>query len=93
LTLKFTSPFARSQDAEDLLALERTAGLLDTYFQGSKEIGLDIDQIPEWISRKTGLDQSLVNAKPVRDKLRKDAAEAAAVVAQQAAEQGQLPTA
>jgi hypothetical protein len=93
LTLKFTSPFARSQDAEDLMALERTAGMLDAYFPGAKEIGLDIDQVTEWISRKTGLDQSLVNAKPVRDKLRKDAAEAAASLAQQAAEQGQLPTA
>lgn len=91
VALKFTSPFARSQDADDLLALEHTVGLLGA-FPGSAEIGLDIDQLPEWVSRKTGLDQKLVRDKAARDKARQEAAEAAAQLAQQAQEAGVMPS-
>lgn len=91
LTLKFTSPFARSQDAEDLLALERTAGMLDAFFPGSKEVGIKVDKVTEWVSQKTGLDQRLVNSEEERRKLQQQAAEAAVQMAPLAAEQGMLP--
>ena len=89
VTLKFTSPFARSQDAEDLLALDRTLETL-LPLQGAAEIGLDIDALPEWVAKKTGLDQKLVNDKAARTKLKKEAAEAAVQLGQQLQQDGNL---
>ncbi len=81
VTLKFTSPFARSQDAEDLLALDNTLERLATYAPEEVAIGLDLDSLPEWISKKTGLDQKLVNDEPKRKQLRKEREEAEAAAA------------
>lgn len=85
--LVFTSPFARSQDAEDLLALERSVMALSP-FEGAAQIGYDIDMLPEWVGHKAGLDPKLINDKATREKLRKQAAEAAAQLAGQAQEAG-----
>jgi hypothetical protein len=87
VTTKFTSPFARSQDAEDLMALDRTVATLSV-FEGAAAIGLKVDEIPEWVARKAGLDQKLVNDKAERDKIKKDAAAAATQMAAMAQEQG-----
>jgi hypothetical protein len=93
IAIKFTSPFARSQDAEDLLALERTIGLMQMAVPdgSSVPVQLKADQFGEWISRKTGLDQVLVNDQAEREKIQKDAAAAAAQLAQQAQEAGVMP--
>jgi hypothetical protein len=85
--LQFTSPFARSQDAEDLLALDRSLDSLAP-FQGAAQVGYDIDMLPEWVAAKTGLDPVLVNDKTKRKKLKKEAAEAAVQLAQQQAALG-----
>lgn len=81
VTLKFTSPFARSQDAEDLLALDNTLERLAGFVPAEIGIGLKVSDFPEWIAKKTGLDQKLVNDEPTRKKLRKEADEAAAAQA------------
>ena len=91
VSLKFVSPFARSQDADDLLALERTMQTL-LPIEGALQAGLDIDQLPEWVSRKTGLDQKLVLDKATREANAKKAADAAVQLAQQAQEAGVTPS-
>ena len=87
VTLTFTSPFARSQDAEDLLALQKTMETLAP-LQGALEMGIDIDQLPEWVAMKTGLDQKLVNDKAARKKLREEAAQAMATMVKGAQDTG-----
>lgn len=80
VTVKFTSPFAKSQSAEDLLALERTISVLGGMGEpgmGSMQMGLKMGDLPDWIARKTGLDMSIVNTKEERDLLQQQAAEAA----------------
>jgi hypothetical protein len=93
VAIKFTSPFARSQDAEDLLAFERTIGLMAAAVPegGALPVQFKIDQFGEWISRKTGLDQALVNNQAERQKIQEEAAAAAIQLAQQAQEAGIQP--
>jgi len=93
VALKFTSPFARSQDAEDLLAFERTVGMMMQVAPDGSSIPVQLksDMFGEWLSRKTGLDQALVNNKAEREQIQKQAAEAAAQLAQQAQEAGVMP--
>jgi len=73
VAVKFVSPFARSQDAEDLLALERTLGVmaLADPTGAVAAVGLKIEEFPAWIAKKTALDQALVNSKAERDKLKR----------------------
>lgn len=83
VSLKFTSPFARSQDAEDLMALERTLNTLQ-FAPGMTELGIKIEELPEWLAKKTGLDQKIVNNKDERAKIKKDAVAAMPAVAEAA---------
>jgi len=89
VAVKFVSPFARSQDAEDLLALERSIDLITRVDpQGALlMLGLKAEELPEWIAKKTGLDQALVNTEDERKKLKDDAIKTAPIVAE-AAEAG-----
>ncbi len=89
VTFKFTSPFARSQDAEDLLALDRTFQTLAT-IPDALTIGLNVDLLTEWVAKKTGLDQKLVNDEAARKKLKKEAADAAVALGQQLQQDGNL---
>ena len=63
VTIKFTSPFARSQDAEDILAFNNTLLALSAMGEQAAanaiQVGFNADLIPEWIARKTGLDMRL----------------------------------
>jgi len=81
---KFVSPFARSQESEDLLALERTLGLVRMVDpQGAlTALGLKVEEVPAWVAKKTGLDQALVNTEAERDKIKKDAMATAPLVAE-----------
>jgi hypothetical protein len=87
MRLAFTSPFARSQDAEDLMALDRSLATLAP-FEGAAQVGYDVDMIPEWVASKTGLDPVLVNDKAKREQIKKEAAESAVQLAQQAQQAG-----
>jgi len=89
VAVKFVSPFARSQDVEDLLALERTLNLT-SLLQGTTELGLKIEEIPAWVAKKTGLDQALVNTEKERAQIKKEMIEAAPAVAE-ASEAGLIP--
>jgi hypothetical protein len=81
VSIRFTSPFAKSQASEDLMALDRTlqtiGGLGPEAAPGALSIGLKISSIPEWVARKTGLDMDLVNSAEDRAKLQKETADAA----------------
>ncbi len=88
--INFISPFARSQDSEDLLALQRTMEILAP-LQGAIEMGLDIDMITEWVSKKAGLDQRLVSDEQERKKKKKEAAEAVAALGAVAQQTGGIP--
>jgi hypothetical protein len=91
-TVRFTSPFAKSQSTEDLMALDRTLatlnGLGPEMAAGAIGVGIKVEQLPEWIARKSGLDMGLVNDEAERKKLKDEAADATVQAAQAAQEQG-----
>lgn len=88
--MTFTSPFARSQDAEDLMALDRAVASLAS-FEGAAQIGYKMEDIPAWVGHKTGLDENLIRSKTEVEIEQKKAADAAVQLAQ-ASQNGELPT-
>lgn len=87
VTVKFTSPFAKSQATEDLMALDRTLATIGALgpqaAAGALEGGLKVEDIPEWTARKAGLDMKLVRSPAERAKKQKETAAAVANLAQQ----------
>lgn len=94
VTLKFISPFAKSQASEDLMALERTLATIGALGPetavGALQMGLKVEEIPDWTARKTGLDMKLVNSPAERKKLKEEASAATLQAAQTAQAQGEL---
>jgi hypothetical protein len=95
--VKFVSPFAKSQSSEDVMAFERMlaslAALGPEISAGTLQIGVKVEEIPDWIARKLGADMKLINSAEERDMLKQQAAQAAARLAQQAQEAGVDPAA
>ncbi len=67
VTLKFVSPLARAQDQEDLLALQQTlelgaaaANVAGQAGQAAMAMSFKLEALPAWITKRTGLDASLV---------------------------------
>jgi hypothetical protein len=85
VTLKYTSPLARAQDQEELMALQTSAGLVAGIF-GPETLHLAVktEDVGEWILRKGGVDPSVLRT----DAERKIMMEKAAQVAQQQLQQG-----
>ena len=86
--LAFESPFARSQDAEDLLAFDNTVQRMMA-FEGMAAVALNVDKLSEWIPRKAGMDMTQVNDQNERQSAREQAAQATAQLAKMAQDQGQ----
>lgn len=93
---KFVSPFAKSQSSEDVMAFERMlasiAALGPQIAEGTTQIGVKVDEVPDWLARKLGVDMKLINSSDERDALQKKAAESAVQIAQKVQEQGGDPS-
>lgn len=66
VTIKYTSPFAKSQAQEDIQALLRTLQTGALAGPQALQIGLKVEDVPAWIARKEGLDEDLI--RPVDEK-------------------------
>ena len=86
VTIKHTSPLARAQDQEDLLAIQQfmqmTIGLGPEIFG----LGTKVEDLPSWIGQKLGLDQALLRSEQERNELQEQAAQ---VMQEQAQAQAQ----
>lgn len=82
VTIRYTSPFARSQANEDVMALQTTLATCAPLGPNVVNMGLKTEEIPEWVSRKTGLDMGLVRSPDERQQLATQAAQAAQQMAQ-----------
>ena len=76
ITIRYTSPFARSQENEDVMALQTTTATCAPYGPNVLNMGLKTEDIPAWVARKTGLDMSLVRSPDERKELMAQAAQA-----------------
>lgn len=77
VAVKFTSPFAKSQNAEDLMALQQTIATIGSLGPALVGLSLKVDEIGEWTARKAGLDMALVRSPEEREQAKKEATEAA----------------
>jgi Bacteriophage head to tail connecting protein len=85
VAVKYTSPFAKTQNADDIMALQSTFQTLAPLGPDALHMGLVTEEIPAWVARKNGLPESLIQTKEGRAALVK-----AAVKANQAAQQNQV---
>lgn len=82
VTIKYTSPFAKSQSAEEIAALLRTCQAGDLVSIGPEvvKLGIKVEDIPAWIARKEGVDEDLIRSPDEKQKVVDKATEAAAAL-------------
>lgn len=84
VTIKHTSPLARAQDQEDLLAMQQFLTTIGQMGPETAMLGAKMEDIPAWIGRKLGIEQKLMRSTEERTQMQEQAAQMAA--AQQAAQ-------
>jgi hypothetical protein len=87
VVVKYTSPFAKTQNADDILALQETMQVLAPLGPQALQMGLKTKDIPAYVARKKGLPESLIMTDADRAQMTKQAAQAAAVMQQNQAQQ------
>lgn len=84
VVVQYTSPFAKSQSNEDVMALQQLLATVAPLGPENLVMGLKTELIPEWVAKKSGVDMTLVRDETERQVMAKKTAE----VAQTAMEQG-----
>jgi hypothetical protein len=73
VSVKYNSPFTKSQSSEDVMALQSTLSIAGSLGPEVVMQGLKVEDIPGWIARKNGVDESLIRTsaekKQLADKL------------------------
>lgn len=90
VTLKYVSPLARAQDQEDLIALQQSleigaaaAAMAGEAGMVAMAAGWKLEDLPAWLSKRTGLDADLVRSKQEQKAIKDQVSQ----VAQQAMQQ------
>lgn len=83
VTIKYVSPFAKSQSAEDIAALLRTVQIGDALGIGPEvvKMGLKVEDMPAWVARKEGVDEDLIRTPEEKQQIVEKAAQAAEALA------------
>jgi hypothetical protein len=81
VTIRYVSPFAKSQSTEDVMALQTTLATVAPLGPGIVNLCLKTDEIPAWVAKKSGVDLTLVRTTEERQ----EAAQAQAQAMQAAA--------
>ena len=85
--VKFTSPLARSQDSEDLIAVQQAVEfVLSTAGPEQVQMSFKIENFGTWAAQKTGMDSSLVRSESEKQQIIQAGAQAK--MAEQGMQQG-----
>jgi len=76
VTIKHTSPLARAQDQEDLLAMQQFMEMGAAFGPEAFALGAKIEDTVAWIGQKLGIEQKLLRTEQERIEMQKQAAEA-----------------
>lgn len=77
VNIKFTSPLARAQDAEDLLSVQQAVAFtLQTAGPDQAKMAFKLEDFGTWASTKTGMPQELVRTEAEKDDIIRAGAEA-----------------
>lgn len=82
VTIKHTSPLARAQDQEDLLAMQQFIEFNGALGPENLMLGVKVEDLPSWSGKKLGIEQKLLRTDDERTEMQQQAAQALA--AQQA---------
>lgn len=76
VTIKHTSPLARAQDQEDLLAMQQFMQMGAAFGPEAFALGAKIEDSVAWIGKKLGIEQKLLRTEQERIEMQQQAAEA-----------------
>jgi hypothetical protein len=64
ISVRYTSPFAKSQAQEDIQALQRVIATSQAVDPSNSALGMGIkiEDVPAWVARKEGLDKKLIRS-------------------------------
>lgn len=82
VSIVYTSPFARSQASEDIMALQTTLAVSSAVGVEAIQMGLKTENIPAWVGGRAGLDRALIRTEDERKAMAEQMAEAAAAAAE-----------
>lgn len=74
--VSWSSPFSKSQNSTDIMALQNTLATAQALGPEVIMQGLKVEDIPGWVARKSGVDESLIRTDDERKKLVAQAAQA-----------------
>lgn len=77
VTIRYVSPFAKSQSTEDLMTLQSALATVAPLGPQVVNTGYKVEDMPEWVARTTGMDMSLVRTEDERNQLGEQMAQAA----------------
>lgn len=83
VTVKYNSPFSKSQSNEDVMALERVLASSAALGPQVLMMGLKGEEIPGWFARKSGVDEALIRSPDERKDLMQKGLQAAQQLNQQ----------
>lgn len=76
VTIKHTSPLARAQDQEDVMAVQQFMEMAGALGPEVFALGAKLEDMPSYIGKKLGIDQKLLRSEEERRELQSKAAEA-----------------
>lgn len=76
VAVKYTSPFAKSQAAQDVAALQNTLGVIGPLGPAVVAQGMRVENFPHWVGRKFGVPEELIRTDAERQQLVQAAAQA-----------------
>jgi len=76
VTIKHTSPLARAQDQEDIMAVQQFMEMAGALGPEVFALGTKLEDMPGYIGQKLGIDQKLLRSEEERQELQQRAAEA-----------------
>jgi len=87
VAVKYTSPFAKTQNTDDVIALQETMQVLAPLGPESLQMGLKVKDIPAYVARLKGVPESLIMTDADRTAMAKSMAKAAQAVQQNQVQQ------
>lgn len=76
VVVKYTSPFAKSQNAEDVMALQETLMVAGALGPENLSLNLKVEDIPGWVARMKGVPEALICSVEERQQRMEQAAQA-----------------
>jgi hypothetical protein len=87
VAVKYTSPFAKTQNTDDVIALQETMQVLAPLGPEALQMGLKVKDIPAYVARLKGVPESLIMSDADRTELTKKTTQAAQMAQQNQAQQ------